>query len=205
MKVSSCRFELSAFKPEDEPKAVGPQVIFLGRSNVGKSSLINRLLGAKSLARTSSTPGRTQSINFYRVNETYQFIDLPGYGYARVPEAVRQSWKPMVEGFLDRRCEQISLALLVIDARREPTEMDGLMKDWLESKAIPYVVAVTKTDKLSGNERAAAGRRVAEVFGSDDRTPLFVSAKSGLGIREVWKRIDRALEGSQSKGGRLIR
>ena len=192
-------------RPEDEPRAAGPDVVFLGRSNVGKSSLINRLLGVKGLARTSSRPGRTQTVNFYRVNESCWFIDLPGYGYAKVPEAVRRSWAPMVESFLERRAERIALALLIIDARHESSELDRVMRDWLEARKLSYVVAATKSDKLSGNQRALAERRLRDEFaGRHGAGPVLVSATTGTGVREIWRHLDQALErprGRQRESG----
>lgn len=188
MKILSCRFERAAYRPEDEPRAPGPDIAFLGRSNVGKSSLINRLLGVKGLARTSSTPGRTQSANFYRVNDSYWFVDLPGYGYARAPRPVVQSWGPLVEGVLERRRERIVLAVLVVDARHEPTRLDLVMRDWLEMQELPYLVTATKSDKLSGNEKVRAARALASVG-----PPVLVSARTGLGMRQVWARLDRVL------------
>ena len=161
---------------------------------MGKSSLINRLLGTKGLARTSSQPGRTQSVNFYRVNDACYFVDLPGYGYAKVPERVRKSWGPMVESFLERRRERIALALVLVDARHAPTGLDRTMRDWLEAKSIRYLVVVTKADKLSGNQRALATRMFNKVFGGESRTaPVLVSPSSGLGIREIWRHLDQAL------------
>ena len=118
MKIQSSRFERATTRAEDEPKAAGSRVVFLGRSNVGKSSLINKLLGVKGLAKTSARPGRTQTVNFYRVNESWFIVDLPGYGYAKVPEAIRRTWAPMVEGFLVRSRESIALGIIVVDARR---------------------------------------------------------------------------------------
>jgi GTP-binding protein len=195
LKITSSRFVVSAFRPEDEPSVPGPDVVFLGRSNVGKSSLINRLLGVKGLARTSSQPGRTQSVNFYRINDACHFVDLPGYGYARVPEVVRRAWGPMVEGFLERRGERIALAFLVVDARHEPTRLDATMREWLEAHELPYLVAATKSDKLSGNGRARAMRAVREKLqGTPVAGPVLVSAQTGLGIRELWRYLDRALD-----------
>ena len=169
-------------------------MVFLGRSNVGKSSLINRLLGTKGLARTSSQPGRTQSVNFYRVNEAWHFVDLPGYGYARVPEAVRQAWRPMVEGYLRRRQERIVLALLVIDSRHEPGRLDLTMLDWLDNERIDYLIVATKADKLSGNGKDKAKRVLKEQLdGSPLTEPILVSATTGLGMKPVWRYLDRAL------------
>lgn len=195
MKITSCRFEVAAYRPEDEPRAPGPDFVFLGRSNVGKSSLINRLLDVKGLARTSSTPGRTQSVNFYRVNEACNFVDLPGYGYAKVPEAVRRQWGPMVEGFLERRRERIALAFVVVDARHEPRELDQTMRDWLMAREVRWMVAATKADKLSGNGRAKALSAVRRAMdGPWVASPVLVSSESGLGVRELWRYLDQALE-----------
>ena len=162
--------------------------------------LINRLLGVKGLARTSSTPGRTRAVNFYRINESFQFVDLPGYGYARVPEGVRRSWKPIVESFLDRRRERIVLAVLLADARHRPTELDRTMRDWLSWREIAYLIVATKADKLSGNGRAAAARVFREDMGSSPHTGELVlaSATTGLGIREIWRHLDKALAAAES-------
>lgn len=166
----------------------------MGRSNVGKSSLINRLLGVKGLARTSSQPGRTQSVNFYRINDAVWFVDLPGYGYARVPESVRRAWKPMVDGYLQRHAERIACALLVVDARREAGESDRMMGGWLAERGIGHLVVATKADKLSGNGRARAERALAEAWG-DDPAPILVSSQTGRGIKDVWRHLDAALAG----------
>jgi GTP-binding protein len=193
LKIKSCRFDRAAARAADEPKTSGPHIVLLGRSNVGKSSLINRLLGVKSpLARTSSEPGRTQALNFYRINEEFHIVDLPGYGYARVPEPIRRAWKPMIEGYLERHRDDIALAILVIDARRDPTALDRTMRDWLGAHEVAYVVAATKTDTLGMSERARTQREIASEFG--DALTLFVSSKSGLGLRELWRRLDAALE-----------
>lgn len=195
MKITSASFVTSAFQPSQEPKGPGPDVVFMGRSNVGKSSLINRLLGTKGLARTSSTPGRTQSVNFYRINDRFWFVDLPGYGYARVPAAVREQWRPMIEGFLASRRDRIAMAVLLVDARHEPTQMDRTMREWLQDSDVPYLVAATKADKLSGNGRARAARTVRQAMAGTGRVgePVLTSAQTGLGIRDIWKHLDDAL------------
>jgi GTP-binding protein len=197
LKVTSCRFECSAYRPEDEPGPGRPSVLFLGRSNVGKSSLINRLLGVRGIARTSSTPGRTQSVNFYRVNETFHFVDLPGYGHARAPRSVRESWAAMVEGFLERCRDDVAMAILLVDARHGATELDGVMQTWLEAQGIPYLVTATKADKLSGNGRAVARKKLeAEMSGrSMAAPPILASARTGMGVREIWRHLDGALDG----------
>ncbi|NIM01902.1 MAG: YihA family ribosome biogenesis GTP-binding protein [Acidobacteria bacterium] len=199
MKITSCRFEIAAFRPQDEPQSVEPELVFLGRSNVGKSSLINAMLGTRKLARTSSTPGRTQSVNFYRVNDSFRFVDLPGYGYAKVPEAVRQSWGPMIEGALERRRDRIVLAIHVVDARHEPTRLDQVMQEWLRAKEIPNIVTATKADKLSGNARVRVERDLAERFASGPlMPPLLVSSRTAMGIRRLWTVVERALSPQKS-------
>jgi GTP-binding protein len=196
LNITSSRFVRAATKPDDEPKAPGPDLVFLGRSNVGKSSLINRLLGTKGLARTSSRPGRTQSVNFYRVNDRCWFVDLPGYGWARVPEAIRRAWKPMVEGYLERRRERIALAFLVIDARHKAQELDLSMHEWLEEAGVPYLIAATKSDKLKQNERSRSLRGLRESYevGEAGIGPLLVSSETGDGTKELWRHTDAALE-----------
>ena len=190
MKIVSARFDRSAFRAEDEPKDPGPDVVFLGRSNVGKSSLINRLLGTRGLARTSSTPGRTQSVNFYRINDAFWFVDLPGYGFAKVPTEVRRTWEGMIEGVLQRRRERIVSGVLLVDARHAPTELDRAMRDWLFAFGLEPVIAVTKADKLSGNGRSGALRAAQEALGGE---PILASSVTGLGVREIWARLDAAL------------
>lgn len=170
-------------------------MVFLGRSNVGKSTLINGLLGVKGLARTSSTPGRTQTVNFYRVNRSHFFIDLPGYGYARAPKAIRETWGPMVESFLTRRRDAVAAAVVLVDARHEPSELDGVMLQWLIDRDIPMVVVGVKSDKLSGNEKTKAERTLRQAFPTADGAvpPLLVSAVTGDGMNRLWKQLDEAL------------
>lgn len=197
MRVETAEFVVAAHRPDQEPGQPGPDVLFLGRSNVGKSSLINALLGRKGLARTSSTPGRTQSVNFYRVNGRFWFVDLPGYGWAKAPSAVRDSWRPMIEGVLDRRRHRVALALVLVDARREPGELDGVMRDWLAAAGLAWLPVVTKTDKLSGNGRAVARRKIDTALAGPGRVtgPIETSVRTGRGIRDLWKRLDEALNG----------
>jgi len=203
LRITSSRFVRAALRPADDPKQPGADVVFLGRSNVGKSSLINGLLSTKGLARTSSQPGRTQTINYYHINESCFFVDLPGYGWAKVPEAIRRAWKPMVEEYLDRRQERIAIAMLVIDARHEASELDLQMHAWLESRATPYVVVATKADKLNASGKAKAARTLGKAFGSSGRAsgPLMLSSKDGTGIRGLWRELDSALEEWWSKAG----
>ena len=195
MKIDDCQFERATVRAEDEPGPLGGDVVFLGRSNVGKSSLINALLGVKGLARTSSTPGRTQTVNFYRVNRVHFFVDLPGYGYAKVPKHVREQWRPMIEGFLDRRREALALAIVLVDARHEPSDLDRMMLAWLVHRGIPRIVVGVKADKLSGNERAKATGALRRGFPAAEAgvAPCLVSAVTGLGMKDLWRHLDQAL------------
>lgn len=202
MKIADARFERAAVRPEDEPASRGAEVVFLGRSNVGKSSLINGLLGVKGLARTSSTPGRTQTVNFYRVNGKLLFVDLPGYGYARAPQAVRRAWGPMVESYLTRRREAIAVAIVAVDARHAPSPLDRTMLAWLVERGIPALVVGVKSDKLSGNDRAKAGRALAAALPAAEGAvaPFLVSAVTGSGMPVLWRHVDAALEERRNRG-----
>jgi GTP-binding protein len=159
MKITSATFVKSATSPEHYPRDGRPEIAFMGRSNVGKSSLINSMLGARGLARTSSTPGRTQLINFFLINDAFYFVDLPGYGYARVPRDVKKHWGPMVEKYLATRPELV-LSIVITDSRHEPTELDLLMKEWLirRSPAVERPVS----GKKSPQELMDFGPRMAD-------------------------------------------
>jgi GTP-binding protein len=195
LKIDDCRFDRAAARAEDEPRPLRGDVVFLGRSNVGKSTLINALLGTKGLARTSSTPGRTQTVNFYRVNGEHFFVDLPGYGYARAPKSVRDQWGPMVEGFLTRRRDAIALAVVLVDARHPPSDLDHTMLTWLIDRDTPCIVTGVKADKLSGNDRVKAEAALARAFPTAEGgvAPFLVSAVNGLGVKFLWHQIDAAL------------
>ena len=173
-------FQKSAQKPKDYPPMEMPEVAFVGRSNVGKSSLINVLANRKGLVRTSSTPGRTQLINFFIINEVITLVDLPGYGYAKAPHEVRRQWGPMVESYLASR-ENLKAVVLILDARRIPSDGDLQMLRWLESYRIPPVIVLTKTDKLSKNELARQKAVIANAINRDPSTLRLFSALSRHG------------------------
>ena len=181
-------FLLSAPGPEQFPKEEFPEIAFLGRSNVGKSSLINALLGQKALAFTSSRPGCTQAINFYRVGESLNFVDLPGYGYARVPEQIRLEWKKLIESYLLER-KALELSVLVLDARRAWMEPDLELKRWLEAHDRPYLVVATKMDKLKNQSERQHGLAAAQRRGNG--RPMPFSAETGRGVREIWQAITK--------------
>jgi len=190
MKVSSTEFLKSAFKESDWPKDAKPEIAFLGRSNVGKSSLINSLLMVRGLARTSSTPGRTQSLNFFLINEQFRFVDLPGFGYARVPQEIRSSWGDMVTGYLANR-RQLVLSIHIVDSRHEPTKQDLQLHEWLEHSNKPQLIVATKSDKLSNNELRKNLEHIAQVL--EDDSVVAYSAKTGRGREELWRAIKSAI------------
>jgi GTP-binding protein len=190
MKVTSAEFLKSSFQAKDWPSGLLPEIAFMGRSNVGKSSLINSLLSVRGLARTSSTPGRTQSLNFFLINRRFRFVDLPGFGYARVPKAIKSSWGEMVSSYLAKR-EQLVLSIHIVDSRHEPTTLDLQLHEWLEHSAKLRLIVATKSDKLSNNELKESLGRVKRVF-SKDRVVAF-SAKTGRGGNEIWRAIESAL------------
>ena len=191
MKVISAEFLKSAFKEADWPRDLKPEVAFLGRSNVGKSSLINSLLAVRGLARTSSTPGRTQSLNFFQINDQFYFVDLPGFGYARVPKEIKSSWGEMATSFLAKRL-QLVLSIHVLDSRHEPTKQDLQLHEWLEVSDKPRLVVATKSDKLSNNELRKNLGDIARLLNVD--SVMAYSAKSGRGRDELWRAIRSAID-----------
>ena len=190
MKVTSAEFVKSAFKESDWPLDSKPEVAFLGRSNVGKSSLINSLLMVRGLARTSSTPGRTQSLNFFLIDERFRFVDLPGFGYARVPQNIRESWGDMVTSYLANR-RQLVLSIHIVDSRHEPTKQDLQLHEWLEQSNKPRLIVATKSDKLSNNELRKNLEHIRQVL--SDGSVVAYSAKTGRGRDELWRAIKTAI------------
>jgi GTP-binding protein len=190
MKLTSTEFIKSAFKEDDWPKDPRPEIAFMGRSNVGKSSLINSLLRTHGLARTSSTPGRTQSLNFFLINDQFSFVDLPGFGYARVPKVIKSTWGEMVTSYLAKR-SQLMLSIHIVDSRHEPTNLDLQLHEWLRDTAKPRLIVATKSDKLSNNELRESMGRAKRLFGGDN--VLAYSARTGRGREEVWRAITNAL------------
>ena len=147
LKIAAAEFLQGVSDLHQLPKNELKEVLYIGRSNVGKSSLLNKMCNRKNLARSSSTPGKTREINYYIINNAFYFVDLPGYGYAKVPEQMRAGWKRLIEDFL-KRGHPIALAMQLIDSRQEPTPLDLMMMDWLDYYEIPYLLVLTKSDKL---------------------------------------------------------
>jgi GTP-binding protein len=166
------------------PETSLPEVAFAGRSNVGKSSLLNKLVRRKAFARVSRTPGRTREINFFEVNNAFVFADLPGYGYARISKERRAEWRPLIEGYL-RRSPTLRGVVLLIDSRRDPSDDDLQMLDFLSEIGTPTIIAVTKIDKLSATERVHRIRVLTESLGLDEDQIIPFSAHTGTGRDEL--------------------
>jgi GTP-binding protein len=191
MKVTSAEFIKSAYKEADWPHDNLAEVSFLGRSNVGKSSLINSLLGVRGLARTSSTPGRTQSLNFYLINRRFRLVDLPGYGYARAPKALKAEWSEAAESYLAKR-EQLVLSIHIVDSRHEPSKQDLQLHEWLVHHQRPHLIVATKSDKLSNNQLRKNIDRIARAFETDRITTYSAVARQGQDA--VWAAIEKSLK-----------
>ena len=188
MKILSADFITSATKPSQYPPAGSPEIAFAGRSNVGKSSLINALVNRKHLVKTSSTPGRTQLLNFFEINGNISFVDLPGYGYAKVPASVRKKWGPMIETFLSTRTT-LKGVVLIMDIRRIPRQEELDLMHWLNSYAIPIIAVLTKSDKLSKTKQFKQQSTVAKYLDMDPKELILFSTKSRQGKEIVWKAI----------------
>jgi GTP-binding protein len=194
MKITSAEFIKSAFNESHWTTDGLPEIAFLGRSNVGKSSLINSLLQRKGLARTSNTPGRTQSINFFLINEQFYFVDLPGYGYAKVSKTMRADWGKMAEEYLADRHE-LELSIQLVDSRHSPTELDRQLNEWLNFHQKTHIVVATKADKLSNNKLKKSIEEIEETFSTSKI--ITYSAHTGKGRDALWREIGEAVTGNK--------
>ncbi|MBT8370403.1 MAG: ribosome biogenesis GTP-binding protein YihA/YsxC [Deltaproteobacteria bacterium] len=188
MKITSAEFITSATKPSQYPSAEHPEVAFAGRSNVGKSSLINTLVNRKHLVKTSSTPGRTQLINFFDINNKLTFVDLPGYGYAKVPVSVRKKWGPMIETYLSNR-RTLKGVVIIMDIRRTPREEEQNLIHWLEHFSITRIIVLTKTDKLSKTKTIKQQDTIVSALAEEKENVILFSAKTRRGKDAVWDAI----------------
>lgn len=189
MKIISAEFIKSAVNPADYPKENLPEVAFVGRSNVGKSSLINSLLNRKKLVKVSSTPGKTQLINFFKINNQFVFVDLPGYGFARAPENIKKRWGKMIEIYL-KKSGNLKLAVLILDIRRIPNENDRLMLGWLDHYRTQTVFTATKSDKIKKREKHKLVRLILESLNKPKDRAIIFSSKNGEGKKDLWKIIE---------------
>jgi GTP-binding protein len=188
MKITSAELFKSVYPSDDFPAGRYPEVAFAGRSNVGKSSLINTLLNRKGLARTSSAPGKTQSINFYLINQLFCLVDLPGYGYAKVPKKVRKRWSPFIEQYCRSR-KNLYGVVVIIDARVGPTPLDISLISWLNDLSLPVIFTMTKSDKLSKNKIAQARLQTARDIAIDPELIVSFSSQTGDGKKRLWQDI----------------
>ncbi len=192
MIIKSAEFIKSAVKPSHYPPAALPEIAFAGRSNVGKSSLINTLLNRKRLVKTSATPGRTQLLNFFEVNKAFSFVDLPGYGYAKVPASVKKSWGAMIETYLSTR-ETLKGVVLIMDVRRIPELHELNLIDWLNHFGLQSILILTKADKLSKTKQIKQHLSIAKALFVDKNELILFSAKSRQGRDAVWDAIEQLL------------
>lgn len=192
--IKDAEFLTAAVNAKGYPEEGPPEIAFAGRSNVGKSSLINCLLRRKKLVKVSQRPGRTQQINFFDINGgELRFTDLPGYGFAKVPLSVKKGWKAMIESYLEHR-PTLRAVVVILDIRREPNQEDQMLMGWLLSIGIPTIVAVTKADKLSNNKQAQRLKVLRPILQQYDAAPTPCSAQTGQGRDILWQRILDAAE-----------
>lgn len=193
--VRSCEFVGSFFDSSKLPRDRRAQVAFAGRSNVGKSTLLNTLVGHKKAAKVSSTPGKTRSLNFFLINNRYYFVDLPGYGYARVSREMRRSWQRLIEEYLDTS-DRLAGLVLLMDCRREITDEDQQLAQWLADRSLPVLAVVTKADKLNRDKINRKVREVESALGAD---AIAFSAVSGLGKHELLRSIQNLVVESSNQ------
>ncbi|EMT39930.1 GTP-binding protein [Thermoanaerobacter thermohydrosulfuricus] len=184
MKIKTVELVRTAFNEEQYPKDNFPQIVIVGRSNVGKSTLINTVLNRKNLAKTSSKPGKTRGINFYLINNGSYLVDLPGYGYAKVSKEMKKQWAHNIETFLNTS-KNLRHALLLIDIRRTPTEDDFLMVNWFRHKELPFTVVLTKADKVNKSEIVNAVEGICKTFNIDSERIIVFSSLKKMGVSQV--------------------
>lgn len=193
MRVTKAEYIKSAVKPDQYPVHKSPEIAFAGRSNVGKSSLINILAGRKGLVKVSKTPGKTQLLNFFTINDQIVFVDMPGYGFAKVPNEVKKTWGTMVETYLETS-GLLKGAVVLLDARRNPNDDDLNVLDWLRHYDIPVIIVFTKIDKIPITRRHAAIKQALTHLGDHAGGEVKVvqfSSLTGIGKKELWSAISR--------------
>jgi len=200
MKINSAEFINSIYDLRTLPKSVLSEFVFVGRSNVGKSSLINKICNKKNLAKIGSVPGKTRQLNYFLINEEFYLVDLPGYGYAKVPEQIRAGWRKLVEEYISER-QNVNMVFVLIDARHEPTYLDELMVSWLEYYEISYAIVLTKADKISKNKMEKQIYRSSKIVNNDELCKDYIpfSIITGEGKSEILQLINEALENPKNK------
>lgn len=195
MKIASAEFIKSIYDLRALPNSVLSEFVFVGRSNVGKSSLINTICNKKKLAKIGSVPGKTRQLNYFLINEKFYLVDLPGYGYAKVPEQIRAGWRKLVEDYISER-QNVKLVFVLIDSRHEPTYLDELMVSWLEYYEIPFVIVLTKSDKISSNKMQKQIYRSSKIVNNEDLCLDYIpfSIVTSEGKNEILKLIEDYLD-----------
>ena len=193
MKVNNVELVISAVRPAQYPEDGLPEFALAGRSNVGKSSFINRMIGRKSMARISSKPGKTQTLNFYKIEEQLFFVDVPGYGYAKVSKTEREAWGKMIEQYITGR-GVLKAVVQIIDIRHEPTDDDCMMYDFLKHYNIPTIVVATKADKIKKGNYAKHIKMVKDVLDMAPNDPIILfSSEKGMGMEQAWEEIEERM------------
>ncbi len=194
MKITKAEFIESIYDLRTLPPSVLSEFVFVGRSNVGKSSLINTICNKKNLAKIGSVPGKTKQLNYFLINEKFYLVDLPGYGYAKVPEQIRAGWRKLVEDYISQR-KNVKVVFVMIDSRNEPTYLDELMINWLEYYEIPFAIVLTKADKISANKMEKQIYRVAKLVKDDSLCIDYIpfSIFTGQGKKEILNIINEYL------------
>lgn len=204
MEIQSVALHRAAYDADNFPDDGRPQFAIVGRSNVGKSSFINTILRKKAIARVSQTPGKTQAIHFYLIDDRYYIVDLPGYGYAKVPKTIAAQWGELVRSYLEQ-ASALEQIFLLVDIRRTPTGEDLMMHRWLEETGVRWRAVMTKVDKVSRNERAAGRRVIEEKLPGNELAPIAFSSVTREGVDEVWREIypvvRKKADGNRNRGG----
>lgn len=194
MELNNARYELTAVKPDQYPLGDMPEIALVGRSNVGKSTIINTLLNRKNLARVSSEPGKTRGINFYNIDDELYFVDLPGYGYAKVSKEQKGSWKDIIETYLNLR-QQLKMVVMLVDIRHAPSEDDKIMYKWIMERGLSHLVVATKMDKISRSQVHARLQDIKKVLGlGDGITVIPFSSETRQGKEEIWAAIRASMD-----------